>query len=194
MHPSDAKLAEVARRYASVGMQAARAFNEEQATLGLDLVLGHSRLSSDTGTQTSLLALQRLRELTAAHKEAYSRVVLAAASEFTAVLADLPIDVRQERENGIVASINWQLAAQSAFYANRERWADAAEGLCRLIDAERAGCTFTEDAVNFACDSHLERFEALLEVIEQTHQIEVATAQERLTRFAQAAASIWLPG
>lgn len=194
MNPSDSKLVDIARRYAAVGMQAARAYNQEQATLELDLVLGQARLSSVAGTQTSLQALQRLRELTTVHKEAYGRVVVAAAREFAAVLADLPIDLRPERENGVVASINRQLAAQSAFYTNRERWIDAAEALCRLIDSERAYCTFTEEGVNFASDEPLGRFEALLTVIEETHQTDVAAMQERLSRLAQAAASLGLAG
>lgn len=187
MHPAELKFVELAKRFATVGVQAAQAYNQEQAKLRLDLVLTQERLSSAEGTRESKHVLAQLRQLTEAHKQAYRKVVVAATAELMAAIAEMPTETQSERHTGLVSSINWQLGAQADFYATRERWMDAAEGICELIDSRRATCTFSEAGVDFAEDEDLAQFSELLTAIEEAHHAEVAALKDRLERLGRAA-------
>ncbi len=187
MHPAELKFIELAKRFATVGVQAAQAYNQEQAKLKLDLVLTQERLSSADGTRESQHVLMQLRQLTEAHKQAYRKVVVAATSELTAAIAEMPTELQSERHAGLVASINWQLSAQADFYATRERWIDAADGICQLIESRRGTCTFSEAGVDFEADEDLARFSEYLTAIEQAHLAEVAALKDRLERLGKAA-------
>ena len=82
-------------------------------------MLTEHRLCSADGTRLSVSTLSQLHRLTAAHKEVYSKVVLAATAELASALVDMPTEMRDERQVGLVSSINWRLNAQAEFYANR---------------------------------------------------------------------------
>lgn len=193
MQPETAKFIEIAKRSAIVGMHAAQAYNAQQSKLQLELVLSPDRLSTEDGTRLSLAALEQLTALTAAHKAAFEHMVLASASELTAALADLPQSQQEEYRTGLVSSINWHLAAQASFYKHRERWIVAARELCELVDGRRATATFGDDGcVSFADDADVERFQLLMEVIEEVHQTEVESMNERLDRLAKAATVLGL--
>ena len=184
MQHTDPRLVEVAKRFVTVGFQAAQAYEQEQAKLELGEVLSPLRLCTVEGTNASLTALNHLRQLTDVHKKVFAKVALAASAEFAALLAELPEEAREERQIEMVASVNKSLSAQASFYENRVRWIDAAENICRLIDSCRETCTFTDAGVDFADDEDLASFSELLDVIEETHQIEVAAMQERVARVA----------
>lgn len=190
MHAAELKFVELAKRFATLGVQVAQAYNQEQSKLELDLVLTQERLSSSEGTRESRRVLTQLRQLTEAHKQAYQKVVVAATAELTAAIAEMPTETQSERHTGLVSSINWQLNAQADFYATRERWMDAAEAICELIDARRATCTFSEAGVDFAADEDLAQFSRLLTAIEQAHHEEVAALKERLERLGRAASQL----
>lgn len=187
MHQIKAELVEVAKRLVALSMQAAQAFNTEQAKLQLDLVLSQERLSSTKGTEESLKVLGRLQELTTAHKLAFEKIVLASSAAMSKPLSELPEDLRNECRKRLVATVNWHLAAQSDFYANRERWITAATDICNLIEARRATSQFGEQGIVFADDQDFDTFEALLGVIEEIHHLEVAGLNERLSRVASSA-------
>lgn len=184
MQHTDLRLVEVAKRFVTVGFQAAQAYEQEQAKLKLGEVLSPVRLCTVEGTRASLTALTHLRQLTDVHKKVFAKVAIAASGEFAAVLAELPEEAREERQIEIVVSVNKSLNAQADFYANRVRWIDAAENICRLIESRRETCTFTDAGVDFADDEDLASFGELLDVIEETHQIEVSAVQERVARVA----------
>lgn len=187
MHPAEIQFINIAQRYALVGMQAAQAFNAEQVKLQLELVLSQERLASTPGTAESLAALERLAALTRAHKEAFAKVVLASSSELSSALAEMPENIREEYRAQIVTAVNWQLNAQSEFYTNRERWIAAAQAICSLVESCRETASFGEAGVDFVHDADLDRFLSLMATIEETHQIEVALLNERLSRLAQSA-------
>lgn len=187
MHQIEAELVDVAKRLVALSMQAAQAFNIEQSKLQLDLVLSQERLSSTKGTDESLKVLGQLKELTSAHKVAFEKIVLASSAAMSKPLSELPEDLRNECRERLVATVNWHLCAQSDFYANRERWIVAATDICNLIEARRATSQFGEQGVVFADDQDFDAFEALLGVIEEIHQLEVAGLNERLSRIASSA-------
>lgn len=166
-------------------MQTAQAYHQEQAGLKLDLVLSQARLSTTEGTHESQRMIAHLRQLTEAHKQAYKLVVLNAASEITAAIAEMPSEKQSKHHTGLVTSVNWQLQAQAHFYATREKWIDAAEEICELIASKRETCTFSDAGVNFEEDADLLRFSELLGVIEHAHLTEVEALRERLERLAQ---------
>lgn len=193
MHAAARVLIDVAQRCAAVGLHAAQAYNQAQSKLDLDLVLTQERLSTTEGTRQSRQVLTELRRLTETHKSAYATIVLAATAELRAAITEMPMNLQGEYNTGLVASINWQLNAQSASYATREQWLDAAEAVCELIDSKRETCTFSEEGVRFESDADLARFSELLGVIEQAHQSEVAAVKERLERFGRAATLLAQP-
>ena len=151
-------------------------------------MLTEQRLCSADGTRLSVSTLSQLRRLTAAHKEVYSKVVLAATAELASALVDMPTEMRDERQVGLVSSINWRLNAQAEFYANRERWLDAAEEICFLIESRRETCSFSADGVDLSDDDDLARFSELLNIIQATQEADVTSLQERLARLSRSAA------
>jgi hypothetical protein len=188
MHPSEAEFIEVAKRFLAVSIQPAQAYHQAQAALKLDTVLSQDRLCSTAGTRESLQALQQLAELTAAHKVMFQKVVLASSSALAQAISGMPEEKQIDYRSRVIASINWNLAAQSDFYTDRERWIQAATSLCQLVEARRASSHFGEKGIVFADDRDADTFDALLQVIEEVHQLEVERQNERLARIAQSAA------
>jgi hypothetical protein len=192
MDPAELQYLQTAQRFAVVGMQAAQAYQQEQHKLQLEDVLTRERLCTPEGTLASLAALQRLHELTQAHKEAFRSLMLAFTAELTRVMADMPAGLREACRTRHAATVNWTLQVQGDFYANRERWIEAATGVCRLIELRRPTATFGAEGVVFADEMDYGRLQALMDVIDETHHFEVAQLRLRLDRIAHAAASMGL--
>jgi hypothetical protein len=190
MHPSEAEFIEVAKRFLAVGTQAAQAYHQAQSALQLDKVLSQERLCTTTGTLESLQTLQQLAELTAAHKVMFQQVVLASSSALAHAISGMPEEKQIDYQSRVVASVNWNLTAQSDFYADRERWIQAATFACRLVEARRATSQFGEQGIVFADDRDADTLDALLLVIEEIHQLEVERLNERLARIAQSASAL----
>jgi hypothetical protein len=188
MHPSESEFIEVAKRCLSVSVQTAQAYDQAQTALQLDKVLTQDRLCSAAGTLASLQTLQQLAELTAAHKQSFQKLVLASSSAVAHAISGMPQDKQIEYRSSVVASINWNLAAQSAFYTDRERWIQAANAICHLVEARRATSHFGEHGIVFADDRDADALDVHLQVIEEVHQLEVVRMNERLSRMAQSAA------
>jgi len=192
MHPTETQFVAIAGRYVVVAAQVAVAFEQGQAALQLESLLSLQRLSSAAGTQESLTALHRLSDLVRAHKQAYEKFMVTFSAELSAVMASMSEDLVESHRGGLIASLNWQMLAQSRFYEGRERWIDAATGICHLLDARRETARFSHEGVSFADDEDHDRFDALLAVIEEVHQQEVASLGERTDRLARAAAALGL--
>lgn len=192
MHSAEAQFIEVAKRYAVVGMQVTQAFEAETAALRVDLILTQERLSTSAGTKASLAALEALAELTARHKTAFMQVVVASAAALRDVLSELPEQKQVEHGAGIVASVNWQLAAQGEFYDNRGRWIDAAKALCNLVEDRRPTARFLPEGVVFADEADYETFQSLLAVVDEVHHREVQLMTERVERIATSASILGL--
>lgn len=100
----------------------------------------------------------------------------------------MPEDKQIHYRSSVVASLNWYLGAQSDFYTDRERWIQAANAVCHLVEARRATSYFGEQGIVFADDRDADTLDALLLVIEEVHQLEVECFKELLSRFARSAA------
>lgn len=188
MHELELGFIKVAKRHAQVGMQAAKALNDEQDKLQLERVLSQERLASPEGTAQSRAALEQLREFMHIHQAAFEQLALACSAEMAKALAELPEQLQEEYRTGVVASINWQLDAQSLLYRNRERWIAAAMEICQRIDACRDAVVFADDGMGFVNEDDLECFQALFAVIEEVHRFEVAQLSERSQRLARSLA------
>lgn len=188
MHELELRFIEVAKRHALVGMQAAKALNDEQDKLQLELVLSQERLSTPEGTAQSLATLAQLSEFMEVHKAAFEQVARSCIAELGGALAELPPPLQEEYRTGMLASIDWQLTAQRLLYRNRERWIAAAEEICRLIDACRDAVVFADDGMGFVDEEDLQRVETLFATIEEVHQFEVAQLHERSQRLTQSMA------
>jgi hypothetical protein len=187
MHPSEAEFSDVAKRFFAVSVQTAQAYHQAQSALQLDSVLSQDRLCSTAGTNESLKTLKQLAELTAAHKMTFQKVVLALSSALAHAISGLPEDKQIQYQSSVVASLNWNLSAQSDFYTDRERWIQAANAICHLVEARRSTSRFGEQGIVFADDHDADAFDALLLVIEEVHQLEVERMKERLSRLSQSA-------
>lgn len=90
MDTPTAQFIALASRYAAVGLQAAQALNEQQHSLGLDQVLSQSRLQTSAGTAVSTRAIEQLRSLINAQKEAFERILVSASAELLAAVSEVP--------------------------------------------------------------------------------------------------------
>ena len=192
MHTSIQKLINFGRNSVAAAAQISNAFNQAQSALQLENILSQDRLSTIEGTTESLTTLRDLRELTNIHKEAYSKFILSTEKEIAKIMEEMPQDLSNEELVRHTESINWHLNFQQNFYQNRERWTDAAENICNLIMKCRENIEFTEDGIVFMDINDEDEFEKLLNIIEETHQIEVAAQQERLSRIMKSAAILGL--
>ncbi|KQU78397.1 MULTISPECIES: hypothetical protein [unclassified Rhizobacter] len=190
MTTTEAPLIQIARRYSHIGMQVAKAYHQRQAELELDKVLMPERLSTPDGTATSIATLEELRELTATHRQAYQKLMVAFAGEMAKALEELPEAVRDAERDRIVPMLEWQFNAQREFYENRDRWIAAAEQVCELIDERRAKLTFTDDGVLFEADDDLDRFQALMGSLDEMQQREVEQLAQRIERMKRSAAAL----
>lgn len=188
MHETELRFIEIAKRHALVGMQAAKALNDEQDKLQLALVLSQERLASPEGTAQSRAALAQLSEFMTMHQAAFALLASACSAELAEALAALPEQLQAAYRTGMLASVDWQLQAQRLLYSNRERWIAAANEICQLIDGCRDAVEFTDDGMGFANEEDLERFQALFAVVEEVHQFEVAQLHERTQRLLQSMA------
>jgi hypothetical protein len=182
MHPTELRFVEIAKRYIPIGVQAANAMNMMQGKLQLELVLSKERLTTSEGISASLDTLSQLTALTQTHKSAFEKIMVTFSGEYAAVVAEMPQDLQAKYRADAVASINWQLEAQSKFYLNREEWIASATEICNLVESCRDTCTFSGETIDFADDDDLERFIGLMERIEEIHQTEVAALAERMRR------------
>jgi uncharacterized protein YukE len=187
--PQDS-LIQIARRYAQLGMQVAKAYHQRQAELELDKVLMPERLSTPAGTAASIATLEELRELTATHRQAYQKLMVAFAGEMAKALEALPEAVRDAERDRIVPLLEWQFNAQREFYENRARWIAAAQEVCELIDERRAKLTFTDDGVLFEADEDLDRFQALMTSLDEMQQREGEQLAQRVERMKRSAAAL----
>lgn len=190
MTTSQDALIQIARRYSQLGMQVAKAYHQRQVELELDKVLMPERLSTPAGTAASIATLAELRELTATHRQAYQKLMVAFAGEMAKALEDLPEAVRDTERDRIVPMLEWQFNAQREFYENRDRWIAAAEAVCELIDERRARLTFTDDGVLFEADDDLDRFQALMTSLDEMQQREGEQLAQRVERMKRSAAAL----
>ncbi len=180
-----AELMHVARLYMNAAVQISNAYNAEQARLEVNDVLMPARLATSEGAAQSLATIEQLRSLTLVHKEAFGRFIVDFARDMNAALEKLPETQRAEQQNGLLASLNRQLALQGSFYANRHRWLDAAAGMFKLVDDHREMISFTSAGIEIEDDELLDRFNALAAVVEKIHHIETAALQERMECIRQ---------
>jgi uncharacterized protein YukE len=190
MTTSQDALIQIARRYSQLGMQVAKAYHQRQTELELDKVLMPDRLSTPAGTAASIATLEELRELTATHRQAYQKLMVAFAGEMARALEDLPEAVRDTERDRIVPMLEWQFNAQREFYENRDRWIAAAEQVCELIDERRAKLTFTDDGVLFEADDDLDRFQALMTSLDEMQRREGEQVAQRVERMKRSAAAL----
>lgn len=190
MTTSQDALIQIARRYSQLGMQVAKAYHQRQTELELDKVLMPDRLSTPAGTAASIATLEELRELTATHRQAYQKLMVAFAGEMAKALEDLPEAVRDAERDRIVPMLEWQFNAQREFYENRARWIAAAQEVCELIDERRAKLTFTDDGVLFEADDDLDRFQALMTSLDEMQQREGEQLAQRVERMKRSAAAL----
>lgn len=187
MDQTEAKLIEIGKRLASIGIQASNAYSAEQAKLHPDLVLTRERLCTENGTNESLVAIRQLAELTRAHKDFFEKLLLASSAENTAVLAELPNAEKSERLAKLAETLNWHLASQSAFYSAREQWIDAATKICNLVQSCRGTAVFS-DTVKFANNEEFDEYERQMSRVEDAHQKEVCLMNEKIDRLSKSLA------
>lgn len=189
MTPAEIHLVEVAKRYTTLSMQVAQAYETAQSKLNLGAVLSFGQLSSAAGTQQSREVVERLAALTDTHKGALEKIFLACATDLSQALQALPENQREAYRGGLMKTVHWHLAAQSQFYENRGRWIGAAREICDLVEAHRESSILDGESIVFREEADQERFAALLEVIEDVHRVEAEHMQQMLDRFNKSAAA-----
>lgn len=192
MDAAETRIIHLAQQIAQLGAQGAKAYNDAQAELQLEWVLAPIRLSSVEGTRESLAALERLSELTAAHKEMFAKFTAAATAQLLAAIQELPTDRAQEYQASIASSINRNLEAQARFYGQRSEWTATATRICQLVDIHRPAIEFREGELLFSDDAVLEEFVGLVSRADELHQLEVAQSAERVARLSQSLAVLGL--
>jgi hypothetical protein len=176
------RLAQVVTQMQHAALPVIQAYVDRQAELQLDQVLSEARLSSDAGLLASLDALDRFEQLIAENHATWQRIILELTRQVTAVLADFPEDERDETVNGMLASLQEQLAAQHRSLAARADWIDAGRIICRLVQRGRA---LEPDATVpvFATDADIDELHRQLARIQAAAEIERVLQEQRLARI-----------
>ena len=137
------------------------------------------------GTNASLATLAKLTELNGAHKAAYANFMTAAVGQLATASAELPGSLAAEYRDGIVNSVNWNLAAQAKFYIHREEWIEKAVAICHLVEARRGSISFAASTITFDDAADLATFQTLVARVEEIHELEVRQAAERMARLSK---------
>jgi len=185
MNPIDAQLVDIARDFIAQAVRLNTDYERAQNSLELDRVLAPQNLSEPAGTAQSLETLTRFEAITQSHQDMFKQLGLRLGARIAHLVAALESQERLARQAELMNSINELITGQAAFYTNRARWVEAARAICVLINAHRATSTFGEEGVRFAEADTLDRFEALLETIEQTHRTEVIALEQRVATIAR---------
>lgn len=186
LHPAELKVIQLARQLGAVGQQAANAYNQAQASLPLDDLLTPDRLMSVEGRRSGFGILASMTQLNEAHQKMFGQLMPAAMGQMAAAVAELPPERLREYEEGLITSVNRQLASQAEFYRNRERWIAAMHAIFTLFDVTHEDIRFADGKLLFDDDDALDRFNQLLETVEEVHQTEVKTMNERVSRLVAA--------
>lgn len=192
-HPTERKIVDIARRYLLLSLQANASYRTQQSLLELDLVLSQERLETADGTALSLQALASLAALTQSHKAAFQAVMLASSSEMAGATAELPGALRDQYNTIFLETTQWQLDAQSRFYAQREHWLATAIDICMLIEARRASCTFSESGVNFHDEEALALFDCLTARLFDASVVEREAYAARAQRLRESLLLLGMP-
>ncbi|WP_127997212.1 hypothetical protein [Piscinibacter defluvii] len=188
MDPPELDVLKISQRFLVIAMQAVAAYEQAQRQLDLAHVLDADRLVSPEGIAQSRQTLEQLSALTAQHKEYFAKFITGSTEQLLAAVNELPEDRRQSITEGLMRSINYNLAEQSRFYAGRERWVAAGLSIFNLAE-EHAGQIWLEQGeLVFGTTALLEAVQALSEEMEQVHQAEVALQAERQAHIARAMA------
>jgi hypothetical protein len=186
LHPAELKVIQLARQLGAVGQQAANAYNQAQASLPLDDLLTPDRLMSVEGRRSGFGILANMTELNEAHQKMFGQLMPAAMGQMAAAVAELPPERLREYEEGLITSVNRQLASQAEFYRNRERWIAAMQAIFTLFDVSHEDIRFADGELLFDDDDALDRFNQLLATVEEVHQTEVKAMNERVSRLVAA--------
>lgn len=171
-------------------MQAALAYNQAQATLDLENVLAAERLTSGHGRARSKQAVAALAALTRQHKEMFSTFITNATSRLVAATDELPADKRDRLAEQFVGSVNWNLSMQSQFYEGRQRWIAAASEALNLAEQHEGQLWLEDGGLVVASDTLLEELQALVAIMDNVREREVAMFAERQARIAAAASRL----
>lgn len=188
MHPTEVQLLQLGKQIAVVAQQAAAAYEQAQAALRLDQLFTLDSVATPAGTRRALETVDKLAELHEAHKKMFATSVTAAMQQLTAAVATLPADKARTQEQGLVDALNQQLATQSEFYINRQRWIDAVRAMFAIVEDNRDAITIEDGQMVMHDDEVADRYDAAQQVINDVHQVEVAHMKGRLARAAIGAA------
>ena len=190
MNTAELRFFQLAEQIAGAAVQAATAYNQCQAQLNLEAILTPGRLCTQEGTRESLGVIGELERLTREHKAMFANFTLRATQQLLAALAELPMDRQEAARQGLAESVNRNMAAQSAFYQDRETWIKHARALCHLIDENRARIAFQGDTLLFQADEPLVEFNRLVECLDNIHAREVTRYRERQARIMKSVQAI----
>jgi hypothetical protein len=174
---------QLAQQILAMGMQATKAYNDAQAELQLELVLSPDRLCCEEGIRASRDTLDRFEALTSAHKETFSKFLIAATGRLGEVIAEMPEEKARAHRASLAASVNRSLQGQARSYVLREEWLSTARRVCELLEDCRDVIEFLDGQFLFFEDEPMEEFNALLARIDELHRLEVENVEERLSAW-----------
>lgn len=184
MDPADIDLARLSQQVAMVGIQAARAYNEAQSQLDLANVLAPERLPSAAGWAASRQTLSDIAALTTRHKEMFSKFITGATAQLMAGAEQLTETRRAAFQESLAGIVNRNLGAQSRFYEGRERWIAAAQRAIDLAQAHEGEIWIEDGGLVFATEVLLAEFSAVVAVMDEIHEAEVAEMGARQAHIA----------
>jgi len=190
LETAEVHLARLSLQMAATAMQAAVAYNQAQAALDLENVLSGERLTSQHGRAESRQTVVALAELTKQHKAMFSNFMTKATSQMVAATGELPPEKRDRLAEQWLASVNWNLSMQSQFYEGRERWIAAASEALTLANQHEEQLWLEDGQLVLSSDTLLTDLLALVEIMDNVRENEVAMFAERQARIAAAASRL----
>jgi hypothetical protein len=175
---------------AAAAMQAALAYNQAQAALDLENVLAAHRLTSQHGLAESRQTVAALAELTRQHKQVFSNFTTNATAQMVAATGQLPAEGRDQLAEQLFGSLNWNLSMQSQFYEGREEWIKAAAEALSLAERHNGQLWIEDGGLVVNSDALLTELQALVAIMDNVREREVAMFAERQAWIAAAAARL----
>ncbi|MBI3188581.1 MAG: hypothetical protein HYZ31_12040 [Gammaproteobacteria bacterium] len=178
------RVLEVTRRYVSTSVKMSNDMHEYQNSLELEKIFDPSVLLNPVERSQFRDKLKKLVAMFDGYKKYYQTYVVNLTRDMLVIHSELPPEQQKEVTERFMASVQARISEQSCFYTLRQRWVDAVYALLDLMDSSK-DCYFDGQSYCFDKDTDIERFNTIMQEINDVSEMEQKIQQARMERVGK---------
>lgn len=178
------RVMEVVKSYVSAAAKMSMDLHEYQNSLELEKIFDPSVLLNPDERSQSRDKLKKLGVMFDEYKKYYQTYVVNLTRDMLAIQSELSPEQQKEITERLMASVQARISEQSYFYTLRQRWVAAVYALLDLMDASK-DCYFDGQAYCFDNDTDIDKFNSVMQEINEVSEIEQKIQQARMERVGR---------